>query len=308
MNRLTVIIPFLNENVEVRKTLESFCSYALTNIDIILINDASNDFYDYKAIADEFNALYLEHSSRKGVAASREDGIKNCKTAYFLLLDAHMRAYQMGWDRQIIEVLESDPTSIFCCCTKRILHDNTIIRDTHIGCGCMLNLLDLSYRWLNFNDLENRIIDIPCILGASYACSKQYWDYLHGLEGLRSYGLDEQFVSLKAFLAGGKCKLIGKIVFGHIFRDLSDVPYIISNKDYIFNLLYIAEVLYTIDIKILFFKLLRQKVCNADLYNDAVNEIGKSNILEQKKYYSQIFVKSLDEFEKYNSSFANFVI
>jgi hypothetical protein len=28
--------------------------------------------------------------------------------------------------------------------------------------------------------------DIPCVLGAAYACSRQYWQYLKGLSGIIS--------------------------------------------------------------------------------------------------------------------------
>jgi len=41
---------------------------------------------------------------------------------------------------------------------------------------------------------------VPCILGDSYASSKKFWKKIKGLNGLKSFGLDEQYLSLKTWL------------------------------------------------------------------------------------------------------------
>ena len=51
-------------------------------------------------------------------------------------------------------------------------------------------------------DPEENVVDIVCLLGAAYACNKSYWKYLGGLMGLRAYGLDEQFISIKVWMEG----------------------------------------------------------------------------------------------------------
>lgn len=79
------------------------------------------------------------------------------------------------------------------------------------------------------------IYDIPCLLGASYAFSRNYWLEIHGCDGLKSYGYDEQLISLKSWLYGEGCSLIKTISFGHMFRDKTDVPYSLSELDYTYN-------------------------------------------------------------------------
>ncbi|MDR2409006.1 MAG: glycosyltransferase, partial [Bacteroidales bacterium] len=105
---LTVIIPFINEKYEVENTLESIRSHSEENIDIILINDASDDNFDYQTVAEKYQTTYILNEKRLGVAASRELGIKLCRTAYFLLLDAHMRFYDDIWYQRIIAELDVD--------------------------------------------------------------------------------------------------------------------------------------------------------------------------------------------------------
>ena len=48
---MTVIIPFLNEGIEVGETIKSIKSHTTIPFDIILINDASTDGYNYGQIA-----------------------------------------------------------------------------------------------------------------------------------------------------------------------------------------------------------------------------------------------------------------
>ena len=50
MRNLTVIIPFLNEGAEICETVKSIRETARDNVDILLINDASTDSFDYEEI------------------------------------------------------------------------------------------------------------------------------------------------------------------------------------------------------------------------------------------------------------------
>lgn len=86
---LTIIIPFLNEGVEVYNTVKNIRDTVNIDFNIILINDTLTDGYDYKSESETFNAEYIVYTERKGVAESRVEGVNLCKTKYFMLLDAH---------------------------------------------------------------------------------------------------------------------------------------------------------------------------------------------------------------------------
>ncbi|MCL2652068.1 MAG: glycosyltransferase, partial [Candidatus Azobacteroides sp.] len=83
MNQLTVIIPFLNEGQEIRNTLQSIRETAGDQVDILLINDASYDNFDYKSFAKEYHATYYHNDTRMGVARSRDIGVEKITTDYF---------------------------------------------------------------------------------------------------------------------------------------------------------------------------------------------------------------------------------
>lgn len=95
-------------------------------------------------------------------------------------------------------------------------------------------------RWNYYDPAPNKsIVDIACVLGASYTTNKTYWQYLRGLNGLRSYGRDEELISLKVWLEGGSCKLIKDISMGHVYRP--SMPYEFFPTDMVYNILYISE-------------------------------------------------------------------
>ena len=74
-SRLTIIIPFLNEKEEVANTVRSIREYSNSDeVAILLINDASDDGYDYQQVAKTYQTEYILNPVRLGVAASRDMG------------------------------------------------------------------------------------------------------------------------------------------------------------------------------------------------------------------------------------------
>lgn len=106
----------------------------------MLIDDASMDGYNYKAVAKKFDTTYYRHTKRIGAAESRNEGVNLCDTEYFLLLDAHIKQYTLNY-------------------------------------GAYIDFSDLSAKWnqIDFYPQKKECI-IPCVLGASYASSKLYWN------------------------------------------------------------------------------------------------------------------------------------
>ena len=75
MSKLTVIIPFLNEGEELENTLRSIREHSDGEVDILVINDASTDGWDYGDVARKYRAEYMMNKQRLGVAASRDLGV-----------------------------------------------------------------------------------------------------------------------------------------------------------------------------------------------------------------------------------------
>ena len=121
---LTVIIPFLNEGIEVENTLQSIRNTAGDSVEILIINDCSTDGFDYETTASKYNATYLFNEERLGVAASRDLGISMINTPYFLLLDGHMRFYENTWSIKLISELQKNERVLLCCLVKALTLNN----------------------------------------------------------------------------------------------------------------------------------------------------------------------------------------
>jgi glycosyltransferase involved in cell wall biosynthesis len=242
---LTVIIPFLNEGAEVENTIRNIRNTSAHTVDIILIDDASNDGFDYSLVASKYGCVYIRHDERRGVAASRDEGVELCRTPYFLLLDAHMEFYRDNWDLEIVNTLWENPDSILCCQTRFLNAKRETSNETPVyGARLLMGKKDIFKAGWVYNDPDPKasIIEIPVILGGAYATRRDYWLYLHGLHGLINYGSDEELISLKCWTSGGRCLLLKDLEAGHIYR--KKAPYEIKNDFVLGNKIFITELFF----------------------------------------------------------------
>lgn len=306
MEQLTVIIPFLNEGKEIYNTLQSIRATAGDAVKIMLVNDASTDEYEYESVAREFKADYLVHEYRKGVAASRDEAIGLCTTPYFMLLDGHMRFYQDDWVAILLEELKKDERVVLCCNTIPLELDdsNNVIptKSYSPAYGAYIDFRQDNYLKAAWNiddpDSESQVVDIACVLGAAYACSKAYWLYLRGLQGLCAYGYDEQLISIKVWLEGGKCRLLKNIGVGHLYR--KTMPYKTANSDVLYNSLYLAELFLPYEVKHEIFK--EVETLYPEEFKQLIKRLVEQNksIQKQKEYYRAIFCKDIVWLMDYN--------
>lgn len=305
MNELTVIIVFLNEGIEIERTVKTIRGTAGDAVDLMLINDASTDGYDYESVATQYNARYYVNQEKQGPARSRDIGISMIDTPYFLLLDGHMRLYDNNWWNVIPEQLHKNERAIYCCQCKVLDENFEVMRDRDVF-GAYIQFVGkgffdtLEAFWLIVNNDDPVSIDIPCILGACYAASKKYWTYLNGYKGLYQYGSEEPYISIKAWLEGGRCILLKQLEMGHIFRN--KFPYTVYLKNNIYNKLVIAETLLSPVLKAQIFSVLQDS--NRDMFYEAFEMLirNKVEIMELKTYNRQIFTVNLDSFLAYNQS------
>lgn len=311
-NKITIIIPFLNEGDEVENTIKSIRATNCESIEIILINDCSDDEYDYGRLAILYDTLYIVNSQRMGVAKSREIGVSLAKTPFFILLDAHMRFYKNDWCKILVSYLEKNDRALYCLACKAIDKSGEPINDL-IGYGAGLSLYGNDFSkvmqpdWITEKNSaqENDTEEIPCVLGAAYAMSVRYWNYLKGLAMLKYYGADEAYLSLKVWLEGGKCILIKNIITGHIFRVGTQTPYNMYWPHLFFNKLLISETVLPED----YSRYIHAKLAslNSEAYVTAYAELikVKNEIVNLRSYYRSIFTKNFDYFKQIDQKYIN---
>ena len=299
--KLTVIMPFLNEGEETVATVRSIRETAGDSVDIMAINDQSTDDYPYEEALRPYDVCYLVNAKRKGVAASRDYGISLCRTPYFLLLDAHMRFYSKGWAERYVALLEQNDRQLLCAQTDFLTKDESGVYHNDKCIPSFGAYMPFAPRHL-LPDIAWSLTEacpdsdeeeIPFVLGAGYAASKRYWQYLRGLEGLLYYGSDEAYISLKVWLEGGRCLLVKDTVIGHIYRKKS--PYRHYNASEAHNYLWISDLLLPFSCRHLAEATILRR--DRELYA-SVREVWKSKVAlrqELKGHYAKILTRNFND-------------
>lgn len=249
-NKLSVVIGFKNEGIEVEKTVLSLL-LSDNNINIILVNDNSDDDYDYKHVADTFGCFYIKSNKSLGCAGARCEGVKYVNTPYFILMDAHMRINinQKNFSERFVNELEAGDDKIVQCNTviirsnaeedahfRTYINEDCMFKPEGAACiGAKYNhnhtgrdwAADWCYTYLDSNGKDEEInksltpdskVECISLMGADYAMSVRWWNKIGGLEGLYCWGHDEPLLSIKTYLMGGKIITFPKYGIGHLYR------------------------------------------------------------------------------------------
>ena len=229
MPKLSIIMPFLNEGEEPLRTVESiYDTCRAEDVEIIAIDDGSDhhntDFSPYPAVR------MVRNNARMGVHASVRRGISLAQTDSILRIDGHMRFRNDGWPERFEDALAREPETIFCTTCVGLREgqmDLSSATTRYYGADILLVNTDTPDASLAGHILEPKWTvekpgdeyEIPCVLGANYLYRKSWMEHLRGLDGLLKWGGEEVSMSLKTWMAGGRCKLLKDIEIGHRFRD-----------------------------------------------------------------------------------------
>ena len=223
---ISFVISFCNEGKELFDTIDSIVAHQRHQNEFIVINDCSDDNYDYDSkFENEYNFVrYFKNTKRLGSSVSKSNGISLASNETVLVLDAHMRVYDEGFDVMLNDMSESNQSTIFCS-ENRILRKNSDNLTIDVGAAgtwgarlCNRALKEFEPAWNQKKRFETLPEQIPCVLGASYVMQKSWWNRIHGFTGLTDYGYEEQLMSVKTYMFGGDCRVIPGWFTGHLYR------------------------------------------------------------------------------------------
>ena len=310
--KLTCIITFLNEGIYVRNTVNSIRNTANNDVNIILVDDCSTDDYDYESVAVEFDCVYHRNDTRCGVAMSRDIGVGLSSTDYCILLDGHMFFNNDDWHNKITTALTINSNGIYCAKGQVYRTNDTgvVEAESTYTYGANLSVeLGSYYTTLEpkhiprklIQDNTDTVIEIPCLLGATYFFDKNFYWHIGGLYGLDSYSNDELYLSLKTWLTGGRCYLLTNIVIGHLYR--SAHPYSVHMEHYYYNKFLVIRTL-SLDTKFSDALFLLCDPTAVAGYNRLGEEYLTKKLDDLEIYYSGIFDHSrLDYFWELNDKY-----
>lgn len=307
-------MPFLDEKMEPIHTVKSIYDTAPSDLfEIIAIDDCSRKSKgDPDYMAEYFNVFpdvtYLRTDRREGVDYCRQWGSELAKTPNLFIIDAHMRFKDDNWLQKLIACLEREPETLWCTTCLGLGYGNMDInRYKGKYYGATMLFYDkkapkdrparevMEPKWYPFQNKSE--YELPCVLGANYGVSKQWFDHIGGLRGLKMWGSSEPFMSLKTWMAGGKCKINTDIEVGHKFRN--NAPYSTEVLHLVYNKIFMCKTIIPEDIAERLMALMAHDVN----YVKAMKNIKKNeeSVVKDREYYDSIFKMSLVDYcEKFN--------
>ena len=290
MKDITIIMPFLNECEEPQSTIDSIYQTAHPDrFEIIAIDDCSNK---PSKIQDRKEILVLRNKERIGVDACRQLGAELATTKNLFIIDAHMR-FPRGWLSRIVERIEANPKTLWCTTCMGLGYGNMdLIRSRSQYRGADIIILNgdgevLEPKWRSEVQLGD--YEIPCVLGANYGVSKEWFIRIRGLRGLKMWGSSEPFMSLKTWMAGGSCKIASDIKIGHKFR--SNAPYSTNVWQITYNKIFLCKTILPENLGDILISHISHNI-NKKLAEREINK-NKQFIDEERKYYQSIFTRDI---------------
>jgi len=290
MEKLSIIMPFLNELDELQNTIDSI--YETTNpskFEIIVIDDCSDKKSEIK---ERKEIRIIRNKTRIGVDACRQLGSELATYDNLCFFDAHMR-FPLGWSSRMLENIQSEPETLWCTMCMGLGYGNMDLnksRDRYRAADIVLLNASREVLEPKWRSVKNEgKYEVPCVLGANYGVNKKWFEHIHGLKGLQMWGCSEMFMSLKTWFAGGTCKIDTDIKIGHKFRD--NAPYSTNVWNLIYNKIYMIKTILPEDLG----NYLIESMPQTSSYKRAIKEIQDNlDIIEsERNYYSSIFTKDI---------------
>ena len=113
---ITIIVPIYNVEKYLRECIESICRQTYRNIEIILINDGSND--NSAKICDEYkekdSRIKVIHKENGGVSSARNKGLEIAKGAYITFVDGDDYIDEKYCEKLLKNLKENNVECILC--------------------------------------------------------------------------------------------------------------------------------------------------------------------------------------------------
>jgi glycosyltransferase involved in cell wall biosynthesis len=240
---LSVIIPYHNEGLDfISTTVKSIQDTIDVSYEIIVVDDCSDQ--PLGSISGRWEDLpgvkILRHNQPKGVGQAFDTGVKQAKADNLFLMGSDIRFIPNNWASKMIKEADDHPKAFTCTTCVGLNAESEEGMDINIrknrsrrnGARILIfhdkkshpkkpdnfrNILEC--QWLPVYKGESKeSFEIPAILGAAYIVKKEWYNYVDGWWGHRSWGTLEPMISLKSWFMGGSCRTAPDVMTGHIFK------------------------------------------------------------------------------------------
>jgi len=220
----SIIIPSLNEGINLRETVDVVRQTAGFPHEILVIDDGSVDrSIDF---LEEYPRAYRDvrviHTSRVGPARARNAGARVARGETLIFLDAHC-VPQLGALRALREAVQSDWRSFYTACISARGAPN------RRGWGATLTSPQFEVRWLPRP--REPIHEIPVAGAACLATSGKTFFDVGGFAGFRASTLEDVELCIRSWCYGTPVRVVSNAEVAHLFRQKAWPP--VRLKEYL---------------------------------------------------------------------------
>lgn len=267
---LSIIITSHNDAEETVRTIQSLKSTLTPDdlVEILLIDDCSaTPLASYMSIIGDGVKL-ITNTFRCGCGPSRHIGALHASGYWLLLVDSHMRftpGWYQAWEETVAPAQrpgDSCPLAhtVWCATCLGLDSKHMDVRaPASVYHGATMNFLGPDRNpphkeqifeavWLPKSQEPEDLQEIPVVMGACYFIPRNWFLHLAPTRFLRTWGCDEQMISLKTWLAGGCVRMAKNVRIGHKFLTGTEkqpwgcpVGHVLWNKLFAINTLFPFE-------------------------------------------------------------------
>ena len=281
---LSIILTAHNEGREVRRTTRSLLAQTRGEIEVVLVDDASSDGCCDGAGADR--VTIVRNENRIGVAASRCQGIRAASGDVFVIVDGHQRVSPGALNR--CATLARQRSAIIFPDIRGFDRESATIH------GATFQLCPkhgyFTAKW-NTRIPRRRVTQVSSLRAPAYVMSRDVYNQVRWIRGLRNWGGSEAAVSVKAFFLNIPILHLCGTLTRHKFK--KKLQYDASWDDVWRNQALIARVCFSDHS---WYEYWLPKVFDGHLTDEAVSDMESESVLAQQKEFSHMKTRSDAEF------------
>jgi YD repeat-containing protein len=217
----SLIVGYHNEAGLVQLLLESIHPDIRKRIEVILVDDASTETYEYDYDGE---IRTCEIRDRQGIGAAFDSGVDRASTSNIIICGGDIVFKGDDWLDYFLEDIKKDSKALYCStCLNLHAHAWDVNAEGLVkGYGAYIETFveeTTVFRTKWFPEVLSKkpVYEIPCILGAVYAVSKSRYQEIRGFEGHYHWGCLEPYISIKNWMLGGSNKIDTRVETGHWF-------------------------------------------------------------------------------------------
>jgi GT2 family glycosyltransferase len=238
--RASIVIAACNEGEAVARTVETCVdtTYQL-DCELILADDASTDG-SVQRVLQRFPMIQsLRHERRRGSSPTKASGAQRARGQVLVFLDGHTKP-EHGAILRLVQAVERLEGRAIVTPAIAALDVASWRNDLdQVGHGYGFDLLEFDSQWLNLEELrrdEESLYESPALIGCAFAISRELYQHVCGFDAhMRSWGVEDLDLGLKAWLLGARILHDPDAVVGHHFRTSFDnyavpVEHVVANQ------------------------------------------------------------------------------